>query len=300
MNTFLETRSYQSDFPVTAFYDIDNNFLAHWHIDVEMALICEGSIRIGINQDSKILHQGEMAIISSTDIHYYDSRDLHSTIIVLIFRPQLVGSPGGWPENLHFNPAFVDLSQYEDSTAESIREIFQSIAREMNESKSLYCFRGSSQILSRANQVKDKLPYYELIVKGKILELCALTMRHFPNCNNANPKRNKLPDIQGVQLAIQYLENHYMNDITLSDIAANSNLSPSYFSRLFNKFTGISFKEYLTRIRIAEAEQMIKAGQASILDISLDCGFNSVRTFNRTFKAIKGFSPSKIRLVKGK
>jgi AraC-type DNA-binding domain-containing proteins len=298
MNTFLETRKYESDFPVCAFVNKDNNFLAHWHIDVEMMFVCEGSIRIGINQESKVLSQGEMAIFGSADIHYYDSRGMHSTIIVVIFRPELVGSPGGWPENLCFIPGFMDLSKLKESTANTVREIFQSIAAEMNEANPLSCFGENNPILSHATPVKYNRPYYKLLVKGKILELCALALRHFPTCSlSPNPKGNKMPDIQKIQFAIQYLENNYMHDISLTQIAGKSNLSPYYFSRLFTKFTAMTFKEYLAGIRIARAEQLIKAGEKTITDISFDCGFNSVRTFNRTFKTVKGFSPSQTRLL---
>ena len=271
LNAFLETRTYGSDIPVNAFYATNNDFLAHWHIDVEMVLVCEGSIRIGVNQESKILYQGEMAIFRSTDIHYYDSKDMNSTIIVLIFRPELVESPGGWPENYCFQPSFMDLDKTDGLIREALFEIFQSVANEMQSNSA----------------------FFQLYVKGKILELCALTLRHFPtSCIDAKEK-SKLPDIQKIQFAIQYLENHYMHDISLADISNKSNLSIYYFSRLFTKFTGITFKEYLNRIRIEKAEQLIKANQKSIIDISFECGFNSVRTFNRTFKAIKGYPPSK-------
>jgi AraC-like DNA-binding protein len=274
MNAFLETRKYGSDFPVNVFYAADNNFLAHWHIDVEMVLVCEGSIRIGVNRESRVLSQGEMAVFGSTDIHYYDSREMHSTIVVLIFRPELVNSHGGWPENLRFTPAFMNLDQLNGPARNAILEIFHDIADEMKKSQ----------------------PFYQLYVSGRISELCAIMLRHFPTCNmNFDQKSGKLPDIQKIQDAIQYLENNYMYDISLTDISRKSNLSPYYFSRLFTKFTGITFKEYLSRTRIAEAEKLIKTNQKSIIDISYECGFNSVRTFNRTFKTVKGFPPSQTR-----
>ena len=275
MNAFLETRTYGSDFPVSAFHATDNNFLAHWHIEVEMVFVCEGSIRIGINKESRVLSQGELAICGSTDIHYYDSRESHSKIIVLVFRPELVGSPGGWPGNMRFDPAFIDngLFNHSPETLHQIREIFYSIANEM----------------------QLKKPFYDLYVSGRLSELCALALRHFPTCAaGVNEKGGKLPDIQKIQYAIQYLEENYMHDISLDDISKKSNLSPYYFSRLFGKFTGLTFKDYLSRIRVAKAEQSIRTGAKSIIDISFECGFNSIRTFNRTFKAVKGYPPSKI------
>ncbi len=274
MNAFLETRNYHSGFPVSSFSATDNHFLAHWHIDVEMVFVCKGSIRIGVNRESRILHQGEMAVFGSTDIHYYDSKDLNSTVIILIFRPELVGSPGGWPENHRFEPAFMDLKRLDLPIRRSITGIFYSIANETNHHP----------------------PYYQLYVSGKIMELCALLQRSFPTCNHDSRKKTgKMPDVQKIHYAIQFLQDNYMNEISLEDISARSNLSPYYFSRLFARFTGMNFKEYLNRIRIEKAENLIKANRKSIIDISFECGFNSVRTFNRTYKAIKGIPPTKAR-----
>lgn len=294
MNTFLETRGYGSDFPVSAFYSNDVNFLAHWHIDVEMVLVCEGSIRIGVNKEAKVLGAGEMAVCGSTDIHYYDSKERHSTVILLQFRPELVGSPGGWPEDFSFDPAFIDLQRAEPSIRRAIREIFRDLAAEMQETTPSSYFYKNGRIISVPNQSNEKKPFYQLYVKGKIHELCALLLRHFPTSPAASRKKNnKLPDIQKIQCAIEYMAQNYARDISLSEIAAVSNFSPYHFSRLFHQFTGIPFHQYLSRIRIAQAEQLIKANQKPMIEIAFDCGFNSVRTFNRTFKAVKGFPPSR-------
>ncbi|MDP4090730.1 MAG: cupin domain-containing protein, partial [Bacillota bacterium] len=107
MSAYLETRYYPMDFPIHAFYASDNCYLAHWHIDVEMVYVCEGSIRIGINKDVKILKKGEFAVFRSTDIHYYDSTNLSSKIIVLIFRPEIIEASSGWPEKLRFDSPFM-------------------------------------------------------------------------------------------------------------------------------------------------------------------------------------------------
>ena len=276
MNAYLERRTYKSDFPVSAFYAEDNNFLAHWHLDVEMVYVCSGSIRIGINKEARILNQGEMAIFRSTDIHYYDSKGLQSQIIVLIFRPELIGSDGGWPENRRFMPAFFDrksLASLGETERETINKLFPLIVSELKECK----------------------PFYRLYVGGKLAELCALLLRSFPTCETSPNDTGKMPDIVRIQYAIEYLKNHYAEDISLAVIAGESRLSPYYFSRLFAKFTGIPFKEYLTRIRVEQAERMIQTRDSSMIDTAFECGFNSIRTFNRAFKAVKGYAPSQIQ-----
>ena len=95
--------------------------------------------------------------------------------------------------------------------------------------------------------------------------------------------------------SIRYLESNYMNSITLEDAARNVNLSSYYFSRLFKKISGMNFKQYLNSIRVEKAESKIKNTGMPITDIALECGFNSIRTFNRVFKSARGCAPSDLK-----
>lgn len=277
MNAFLETSDYETEFPVRCFTSNNNNFLAHWHMDIELVYVLSGSIKIGINTDYRILHQGELAVFISTDIHYYDSTNLSSNIIVLKFKPELIGYKNGWPEKVKFLEPFITkkiLSTVNNRLPEILENIFVEIVKEMH----------------------DSLPYHELYVKGKLAELCSLLLRHFPTMpidKNDNLEKSCL--IERMQQTIRFLENNYAEDISLEDVAKETNLNPSYFSRIFKSYVGINYKEYISRMRIEKAETLLITTNYSIIDICFQCGFNSVRSFNRTFKQIRGYTPSKVQ-----
>lgn len=281
MHAYLETRTYIDGFPLMAMCFDDNNYLAHWHIDVEMVYVCEGSIRISVNDESRILHQGDLALFSSTDIHHYDSTNLHSKIIVVVFHPELIGKPAGWPESNYYNPVFIERSQIDSlgsHASENLGKMFCEIVSEF----------------------EAKRPFYQEYLRGRIIEFCALVSRHFlsPDAVKSG-KKIRLPDIDKVKKAIEYIHNNYMSDITLDIISGVTNLSPSYFSRLFKKYSGANFNVYLGRRRSDAAENLIRTTQRSITDIAYDCGFNSIRTFNRVFKSLKGYSPTQVRTNQG-
>jgi AraC-like DNA-binding protein len=218
-----------------------------------------------------------MAVFISTDIHYYDSTNLSSNIIVLKFKPELIGYKSGWPEKVKFFEPFIDkhlLSKIDGKLPETLKNIFWSILQE----------------------TKYPLPYHELYVKGKLAELCSLLLRHFPTVpidKNANLEKFLL--IERMQQTIRYLENNYTEDISLEDVAKETNLNPSYFSRIFKSYVGINYKEYISRMRIEKAETLLITTNYSIIDICFQCGFNSVRSFNRTFKQIRGYTPSRVQ-----
>lgn len=85
-----------------------------------------------------------------------------------------------------------------------------------------------------------------------------------------------------------------MGDITFEEAAAFSGYSPSYFSRMFKRLSNMTFSSYLNYIRIEKAISLIKENKMSITEISLVCGFSTIRNFNRVFKSVTDFSPSSL------
>lgn len=104
-----------------------------------------------------------------------------------------------------------------------------------------------------------------------------------------------LVDQDPVRQAKYYMNDHYMESITLEDIAAAVSLSKYYFCRLFEKKTGIAPWEFLIRTRIRNAMQMLAHSQASVEDIAASCGYSSTAHFIRSFKEHAGVTPGFFR-----
>ena len=104
-------------------------------------------------------------------------------------------------------------------------------------------------------------------------------------------------DTEIVDSARLYVEQNYMRDIDLSDVAAFSGFSKYYFSRMFKQQLGISFSEYLRQKRVGVAEERLIHSDQSIQDIAVSAGFGSIATFNRVFKEAKNCTPSRYREI---
>lgn len=98
-----------------------------------------------------------------------------------------------------------------------------------------------------------------------------------------------------LQHVIEYVDQHYMEDITLDAIATEAGFSKYHFLRLFKKLTGDTFYHYLCQKRIAMAENLMRLSDFSISQIAMRTGFNSIATFNRIYKDIRGMTPSQYR-----
>lgn len=69
-------------------------------------------------------------------------------------------------------------------------------------------------------------------------------------------------------------------------------MNPAYFSRLFHSLTGMTFSQYSNRVRVEKAVEILKSNDdVSMTEVSLRCGFDSIRNFNRIFKKYTGYTP---------
>lgn len=275
MKPFYESRTFSDKFPIFAFYNDNFNFLAHWHGEVELIYVCKGRIKIGLNNATRILNKGDLAIIGSSDIHFYDSNGMDSTTIGIIFSPEFLGIQSVWPQNLRFQTPFF-TGDYLKTLCHGINE------------------RIANMFFTVLEEYNCQSPYFDIYIKSMLLEFCTIALRYFPIDYTINSKSevSNLMYLKPIKTVLQYLDNFYSEDISLNDLAKKANLSPFYFSRLFKSFTGMNFKNYINRIRIDKADALINKGEKNIAEAAFDCGFNSIRTFNRVYKSIRGYTPS--------
>ncbi|MGG1519616.1 response regulator [Paenibacillus oryzisoli] len=99
------------------------------------------------------------------------------------------------------------------------------------------------------------------------------------------------PYSRHIAKAVQYITDHYAANISLDSVAGALNLNPSYLSRLFKEETGMTFTEYLNRLRIQKSCLHMEAGALALKQISSEVGFVSYTYFFKVFKTITGTTP---------
>lgn len=95
-----------------------------------------------------------------------------------------------------------------------------------------------------------------------------------------------------ILLALEYIHNHYMKNILLSDIAASIPMNETYLSTQFKQEYKMPLKQYLNQYRIEQATQLIKRTTYTITEIALMVGFDSTNYFSTVFKKFTGYTPS--------
>ncbi len=101
-----------------------------------------------------------------------------------------------------------------------------------------------------------------------------------------------------VKKALQYMESHYQEKISLSLVAEKTYVSQWHLSKLLNKQEGKNFSEILSKIRISHAKELLKEPEYRISDVAEMVGFTDVAHFSRVFKKVQGISANEYRNTK--
>ena len=106
-----------------------------------------------------------------------------------------------------------------------------------------------------------------------------------------------MPDKSGriVKSAAEYISRHFSEDISLAVIADELHVNTSYLSTLFRQVTGITFKEYLNRVRVEEAARLLSNTDYSVMEIAVACGYRDQSYFTKVFKKMTGLTPKQYR-----
>ncbi|KAF3884562.1 MULTISPECIES: helix-turn-helix domain-containing protein [Nostocales] len=103
-----------------------------------------------------------------------------------------------------------------------------------------------------------------------------------------------LPERQLLQV-LEYINEHLNQDIKLADLAQLLGMSQFHFSHLFKRSLGIAPYQYLLQQRIERAKQLLKQTDQLIVDIALECGFNSHSHLSKQFRQLTGITPRTYR-----
>lgn len=114
-------------------------------------------------------------------------------------------------------------------------------------------------------------------------------------CQENKSKRKQKRSILVEDIVTYINQNFRDSNLGLAQIGAEFQISEGYLSSIFKEETGINFAEYLEQIRIDAASEILKSSQHTINDTAFLVGYNSVQSFRRAFKRVKGISPKEAR-----
>lgn len=234
----------------------------HVHRVMEMVVLKRGTASYTVNFVDYELHPGDVLLIFPNQPHSHSASCEDYEDYVFVFSPEI---PLFGEVLANYVPLCPLLKGVAD---ESIYELLDSGIERISNAEKRYVSLGIAQ-------------GYISIALGTFLPMIELRDKKTLSGTEKN-------DIIG------YCVEHFAEPLTLSKVANALGYSANYFSYMFSKEYGISFVQFLNRIRVEEAKGRILQGY-SFTDVALNCGFASIRNFNRVFKKINGRTPGQYK-----
>lgn len=235
----------------------NNTFGLHFHSGIEVVYVLEGEIEVTVNGISKELGSGCAAVASSYDIHGYHTQR-SSRIIVLVIPIDLVDSFNAPLQPMAFKSPFL-------GACEKSRELGDAARR-------LQSYTGLHDSMIAKGYVS--------VILGILADTLGLTER------KAEPNSAVL-----VRDILLYLEQSYLRDITVGDLARKYGYNKDYLSRIFNARLGCGFQYYLNMRRARHARLLIDTTGLSLEEVMFRSGFHNRKTFSRAFQGCFHLTP---------
>lgn len=247
-------------------------FPPHWHEELEIVYALDYELMIGLNHEVYILKPRDIFLIGPGEVHFFVTPPQKSQRIILQFEPSLFES-------------FVPVMRERRFT-------FPLIAREPGPAGPGH--RGlEQQILNIAKEHSAKQEGYQLAIKARLYDMIVVLLRHVPMEPYSSFEQHKhLKRLERLEQVFRYVETHHTREIPLEEIARAANFSIYHFTRFFKEATGMTFVQYLNNYRITKAAKLLANTSDPVTEIAFKVGFESIKTFNRVFKQIKGCNPT--------
>jgi AraC-like DNA-binding protein/ligand-binding sensor protein len=128
-----------------------------------------------------------------------------------------------------------------------------------------------------------------------LIRLLTIFGQHLSLVSNQLMTQSRNAELPAITRAKQFIREHQADDLSLGSVARAVNTSTFYFCKMFKKATGLHFTDYLSRVRIEKAKNLLLNPHARVSEVAYEAGFQSLTHFNRVFKKVTGQSPTVYR-----
>lgn len=258
-------------------YD-SNSFMWHCHPEIEITYVKEGSMHYRINNRSFHLKEGDIIFCNSNALHSGEMENQEDcSYIPITFDPKLIY--GFFQSTIctrYVDPVIQNLAvcavhiDYSEKWHETFRD----------------------RMLEVISLDKKKPDFYELDISIRMQLLWRLLVEHLPH--QPVSTASDFTEYERIRRILAYIEQNYMNQITLDDISEHIHLCESECTRLFKRHMNTTLFSFLQEYRIERSLEYLNTKE-SISSIAEKTGFSDSNYYSKVFSKIKGCSPREYR-----
>ena len=244
----------KSNYNYNAYTYFNTDFSPHFHGNYGLIYVLGGELRITVSGRTEKIEEGQCALVLAHQVHTFESLG-NSHIWIGVFSQQFVPHFASKTKDLEGNSSVFTL----DSVTDAL--------------------------------VRDKLVYSDCSVMMKKACLYAVCDRYL---DTVTLEKRKSKNDELICQMLRYVEEHFKENITLTDLADHFGYEYHYLSRLLNNGYSINFSDTVNRYRVEHAVMLLEETDKSMTEVALESGFRSIRSFNHIFKSVMGRSPSEL------
>jgi len=249
----------------------------HFHPEIELTYIQSSFGKRYLGGKVTDYEPGDLVLVGPDMPHCWHSDDEpipnHAQAIVIQFRKDFAGEP------------FLQLPE-----SAKIRQLFEMARAGLQISGSL-----KTVVSAKMEQIAASDGFARLLLLMEILHLISDSEEIQPIDSESGPFIGSSSETSRFQKVFAYLIENYQQEVNLQTVAEIANLTPTAFCRYFKNVTRKTLVEIVTEFRINQACQLLRNSEKTVNEICFECGFGNISYFNKTFKAINGYTPLQYR-----
>ena len=253
------------------------DFPLHCHEELELNFIknAKGAKRI-VGDHIGEIEDLELVLVGSNLPHVWQTHNCKSTEIREI--------------TIQFHKDLFDEKLLRRNQLSFVRNLLEKSAKGV-----LFSRQTIEQIAPRLNLLSQKQGFDSVLELMSILHDLSIS-RNMHTLSGATFNNAELSyNSRRIERAVEYMNQSFQKQITLTEVAKLANMTDVSFSRFFRSRTGITFMDSLLEMRLGHASRLLIDTTESVAEIAYNCGFNNISNFNRLFKKKKGCTPREFR-----
>jgi len=272
-----EKSVYKEELPVNVTVADIKNYPIHFHEDIEVIFVLDGSVKLKSGYYTYILKQGDIFIVNNKDIHSIEGLGEPNMTMMLQINLKYFSN---YYEGLKDSFFLVDMDKAKKESTEVLKTILAKIMMEIIQKG----FGYEQKVIESAHNLVACLFAdfrYRIAEDGRFI-------------GESEDRGDKI--LAGrLNRITDYMYENYARKLTLSEIAEKERLSIYYLSHVIKEATGLSFQELLSFIRAEESEKLLLTTNKKIGVIAEETGFSAVRYYIKHFQTWYGMHPSEYR-----
>lgn len=234
----------------------------HLHIHIEFFYLLEGRTRAYVDSEEYTVEAGDLLISFPNRVHRFEELEREKYLLFIIH-------PDFLPELAHIFSKRTPSRALLKGAADDADLL--PLLRQLGEA------------------IESRTAYRDITVKGLLL---AAFGHILPRLDLTEPRGE---DSHAIRDIVNFCNENFQSDLSLETLEDALHLSRYYISHLFSHKLNIRFNDYVNSLRVSDACRLLRQTDLSITDICTRSGFNTLRTFNRSFMKQMGISPSEYR-----